>query len=152
MTANEHYRKLENMYLAAPINKMFVPKINIERGTTEISIQIQPEYFHSAGAVHGALYFKLLDDAAFFAVNSLVEEVFVLTASFNLYFMRPVSKGEMFASGKVIQESSRLYIAESHLLDSDGREIARGSGSFMKSKIALEPQVGYALSGQRVND
>jgi uncharacterized protein (TIGR00369 family) len=144
MTSSIHYRKLERMYLAAPINKMFVPKINIERGNAEVSIQIQPEYFHAADAVHGALYFKLLDDAAFFAVNSLVEDVFVLTASFNLYFMRPVSKGDMIATGKVIQESSRLYIAESHLLDSDGREIARGSGTFMKSNIALEPQVGYA--------
>jgi len=144
MTSSTHYRKLERMYLAAPINKMFVPKIKIERGNAEVSIQIQPEYFHAAGAVHGVLYFKLLDDAAFFAVNSLVEDVFVLTASFNLYFMRPVSKGDMIATGKVIQESSRLYIAESHLLDSDGREIARGSGTFMKSKIALESQSGYA--------
>jgi uncharacterized protein (TIGR00369 family) len=131
------------MYLSAPINKMFNPTIRIEEGTAEVSIQIQPEYFHAANAVHGALYFKLLDDAAFFAVNSLVKDVFVLTVSFNLYFMRPVSHGEMCAKGTVIQKSPRLYIAESHLEDSDYKQIARGSGTFIKSKISLQSGIGY---------
>ena len=33
------------------------------------------------------------DDAAFFAVNSLVEEFFVLTVEFNLHLLRPVAAG-----------------------------------------------------------
>ena len=35
--------------------------------------------FHAAGAGHGTIYFKMLDDAAFYAANSMVEEQFVLT-------------------------------------------------------------------------
>ena len=37
---------------------------------------------HAAGAVHGSYYFKVLDDACYFAANSLVSDVFVLTVSF----------------------------------------------------------------------
>ena len=27
---------------------------------------VRPDFFHAAGAVHGSVYFKLLDDAAYF--------------------------------------------------------------------------------------
>jgi acyl-coenzyme A thioesterase PaaI-like protein len=46
---------------------------------TDSSGVVLPHH-HSIHAVHGSVYFKALDDAAFFAVNSLVEDVFVLTA------------------------------------------------------------------------
>ena len=35
--------------------------------------------FHTAGAAHGTLFFKMLDDAAFYAANSLVTDRFLLT-------------------------------------------------------------------------
>jgi hypothetical protein len=35
---------------------------------------VRPDFFHAAHAVHGSVYFKALDDAAFFAVASLVQE------------------------------------------------------------------------------
>ncbi len=41
-------------------------------------------YSYSAGAAHGTIYFKMLDDAAFYAANSMVSEHFVLTTQFNL--------------------------------------------------------------------
>ncbi len=104
---------------------------------------MREDFFHSAGAVHGAVYFKALDDVTFFAVQSLVEDQFVVTVSFNLYFTRPISSGEIRAHGRVVQSSPRLFIGEGELTDARGREIARGSGSFMPSRIPLGPEVGY---------
>lgn len=143
MTKEEHYRKLERMYASAPVNKYYAPTMRVSEGRAEVTIPVRSEFFHAGGAVHGLVYFKALDDAAFFAVSSLVDDVFVLTASFNLYFTRPISEGEMKATGRVVYRSARLFIAESVLVDSDGREIARGSGTFMPSTIALSPEVGY---------
>ena len=40
-------------------------------------------------------------------------------------------------------DSARLFIAEARLVDQTDREIARGSGTFMKSNIPLSPDVGY---------
>jgi len=88
-------------------------------------------------------YFKLLDDAAFFAANALVEDVFVLTVSFNAYLTRPVTDGVMKATGRVVHRSRRLLIAEAEIVDSEGRQLARGSASFMPSTTALTPQIGY---------
>lgn len=144
MTDPDHYRKLERLYARAPINDFFRPALTVTDGEAEVVAEADPRFFHAAGAVHGSVYFKMLDDAAFFAANSLVPDVFVLTASFNTYLMRPVSAGSLTARGRCVSRSRRLILAESVLVDASGREIARGSGSFMKSQIALTPDIGYA--------
>jgi len=143
MKQDEHFRRLERMYLSAPVNEYYGPEIHISEGEAQVTVAVRPDFFHAAEAVHGAVYFKLLDDSSFFAANSLVEDVFVLTVSFNVYFTRPISEGVMKASGKVVEASRRLIIAESVVMDSKEREIARGSGTFMRSKIKLTEVVGY---------
>jgi uncharacterized protein (TIGR00369 family) len=141
---SEHFRRLERMYAVAPINEYFAPRLQIvDAGIAELRLTIRPEFHHAAHAAHGAVYFKALDDATFFAANSLVDDVFVLTTSFNLYLTRPVSEGEIVATARVVSRSKRLYVAEGVLVDARGREIARGSGTFMPSTIALSEEIGY---------
>lgn len=131
------------MYHAAPINRFYAPRLAIEPGKAELRIPVRPEFFHAASAAHGSVYFKALDDAAFFAANSLVEDVLVLTASFTIYLLAPVREGDLLARGTVGWESRSSLIAESVLYDSHGSQIARGSGSFVKSRIALDESIGY---------
>ena len=145
----EHYRKLEHMYLTAPINVFYSPTIAISHCESEITISVTRKFFHAADAVHGSVYFKLLDDAAFFAVNSLIEDHFALTASFTTYLLRPISEGTMRATGKVVHAGARSFIAESVIVDGHGKEIARGSGNFIISKTKLTADIGYKnFSGQ----
>ncbi len=143
MSDEQHHRKLERMYLSAPINQFYKPTIRVSDGQAEISISARRELFHAAGAVHGSVYFKLMDDTAFFAVSSLVEDVFALTVSFNVYLTRPIVEGLMTATGRVVHQSKRLFLAESQVTNSQGQEIARGSGSFMKSNMHLSSEIGY---------
>jgi len=132
------------MYLAAPINEFFKPTINIARGTAEITMHVNDRrFFHAANAVHGAVYFKGLDDAAFFAVSSLVDDVFVLTSTFNLYLLAPVSAGVVRSVGTALRTSGSSFLAESVMYNQENQEIARGSGMFVKSKIRLVPELGY---------
>ncbi|MBT7611251.1 MAG: PaaI family thioesterase [Bacteriovoracaceae bacterium] len=139
----QHFKSLENMYLMAPANKIYLPKILIKDSKSIISIDVKEDFFHTAGAVHGSVYFKLLDDSAFFAVNSLEQEVFVLTVSFTTYITRPVSQGKMEAIGKVVNKNKSQWIAES-IVYNDDKEVARGSGIFIRSKILLDDIKGYS--------
>src|SRR5262252_4689994 len=143
--SSDHYRKLERMYQKAPINAFYSPQISVFNGEAEITIPVKPEFFHAAAAVHGSVYFKLLDDAAFFAVNSLIDEYFALTASFTTYLLRPISEGKMKATGKVVYAGARSFLAESVVVDDRGNEIARGSGNFVTSKIKLTADIGYRI-------
>jgi uncharacterized protein (TIGR00369 family) len=143
MSPEQHYRCLETMYQAAPINKLYPPVMTVSEGEAIIEIELTPDYFHSAGAVHGSVYFKVLDDSAFFAANSLEEDVFVLTSSFTTYITRPVSSGTMRAVGKVVNKNRSQWVVESVVFDSEDREIARGNGIFVRSKVLLKDAAGY---------
>ena len=143
MKDEQHYRKLENMMHSAPLVKLTGAKVEISRGRAVIRIPVDEKFFHAAGALHGAIYFMALDNAAFFATNSLVKDAFVLTTSFTTYLTRPVSQGVIKAVGRVVNRHPRQYLAESVLYNSEEKEIGRGHGVFMKSKIPLSEKIGY---------
>lgn len=141
----DHFRKLERMYLNANVNQHLyeTTTISIGQEIAEISMKVSEKYFHALGAMHGSVYFRLLDDAAFFAVNSIVSDVFVLTTSFNIHLTRPVDKGIIKAMGKVRFSSRNLWTAESRLYNEQGKEVAFGTGNFARSKVQLSEEIGY---------
>jgi len=139
-----HFRALERLYAEAPINNLFSSELKIsERGFARISFDVDERYYHAAGAVHGTSYFKMLDDAAFYAANSLVSDRFLLTTAFNLLFTRPLKSGSVTAEGRWVSGKRRVFVADSRLIDEDGEEIGRGTGTFMRSHIPLASLPGY---------
>lgn len=144
MTDQRHWQGLERCYIAAPINAIYRPTISIGEGVASIRIGLSENLHHAAFAVHGSVYFKMLDDAAFFAANSMEPGVFMLTTSFTTYLTRPVSEGIMRAEGRLVNRNRTQMVAESVVYNEDGREIGRGSGLFVRSGIALVDVPGYA--------
>ncbi|RED17104.1 PaaI family thioesterase [Parasphingopyxis lamellibrachiae] len=144
--AEAHFRALETLYDSAPINSLWQSRLAIvENGVSRITAELDERYYHAAGAVHGTSYFKMLDDAAFYAANSLVSDRFLLTTGFNLLFTRPIRGGSVTAEGRWISGQRRVFVAEARLIDADGEEAARGTGTFMKSRIPLSSLDGYRL-------
>ena len=133
------------MYLSAPVNTQVYNGITIaiSNERAELSLKVEDKYFHAANAIHGSVYFKMLDDAAFFAVNSIVNDVFVYTVSFNVQLLRPVSAGIIRSIGELKFKSTNLFIADSMLFDEKNKLVGRGSGNFMRSKIELTDDIGY---------
>ncbi len=144
MSLERHYASLQSMYAAAPINGYYQPSMTVREGEASIEIEVAEHLYHAAGAVHGSVYFKLLDDAAFFAANSLEQEYFVLTTSFTTYITRPVSQGRMRAEGRVVNSNKSQFIVEAVVYDGEHREIGRGSGIFVRGKLPLVEAAGYA--------
>lgn len=139
-----HFRALESLYRSAPINTLFGSVIEIaEPGHARIRFEVGGDTFHAAGAAHGTLYFKMMDDAAFYACNSMVSDRFLLTTAFNLMFTRPLKSGEVIAEGRWISGRRRVFVGEARLLLPDGEEAARGTGTFMRSHIPLTSLAGY---------
>jgi uncharacterized protein (TIGR00369 family) len=143
--AAAHFRALEALYAAAPINRLFASRLEVpEGGVARIHFTVEEAHFHAAGAAHGTSYFKMLDDAAFYAANSLVTDRFLLTTQFSLLLTRPLGAGPVVAEGRWISGQRRVFVAEARLIDAGGEEVARGTGTFMRSRIALATLPGYA--------
>ncbi|MCJ2179904.1 PaaI family thioesterase [Novosphingobium album (ex Hu et al. 2023)] len=143
--ASLHWRALEGLYASAPINHKFRSSLEIfGEGLSRITFVVEPDCFHAAGAAHGTIYFKMLDDAAFYAANTLVTDRFLLTTSFNLHLSKPIKGGTIVAEGRWVSGRRRVLVAESRLVDEEGDEVGRGTGTFMRSRIALSGLPGYS--------
>lgn len=143
-SARLHWRALEGLYVSAPVNDLFESRLEIVAdGRSRIHFNVTPACFHAAGAAHGTIYFKMLDDAAFYAANTLVTDRFLLTTSFNLLFTKPVKEGPVIAEGRWISGRRRVLVAEARLIDAEGEEVGRGTGTFQRSRIPLSSLDGY---------
>lgn len=149
--AGLHWRALESLYASAPINRLFNSELTVTgEGAARIAFMVEEDCFHAAGAAHGTIYFKMLDDAAFYAANTLITDRFLLTTAFNLHFTKPVRAGRVVAEGRWVSGRKRVLVAESRLIDAEGEEIGRGTGTFMRSRIALSGLPGYAAGLEAV--
>ena len=146
-----HWRGLEALYARAPCQGQHGHKIRIEReGEAECSGEVRPEFFHAAGALHGSSCWKMLDDAAFFAAQSLVKTDFVGTVSFSCNILRPVTKAgsQLIAYGRVVNRSKTLITCESSLYNLVGpgaqkKLVAHGQGTFMRMTFPLKDLEAY---------
>ncbi len=142
-----HHRKLENMYRGSPCNEFYAPQITIGEGHAEVTFTVRPEFHHAAGTMHGSVYFKALDDAAYFAAASLRDGNFLVTSTFTTYLSRPVAEGQLAARGRVLNATRSQVLAEAVLYDEREREVARGSGLFVPGRMRYDEALGYALPG-----
>lgn len=140
-----HHRKLENMYRCSPCNEFYAPEIRIGEGSAEVAFVVRPEFHHAAGTLHGSVYFKALDDAAYFAAASLRDGRFLVTSTFTTYLVRPVAEGRLVARGRVVNATRGQVIAEAVLIDEREREVARGNGLFVPGRMHYAEALGYAI-------
>lgn len=140
----EHFQRLEQMFHKAPIQDLLPgASMKVSEGKAEYSLQIKEDYFHAANAMHGAIYFKMLDDAPYFAAASLETESFILTKSYTIHFRRPVEAEGLKATGEVVSVENDEFIAKSSIFNSAGKLVAQGEGIFVKGPKSLESLPGY---------
>jgi uncharacterized protein (TIGR00369 family) len=132
------YDQLVKMYLGAPIQKLY-PGINmtVAYHQAEITLPTGDNFHHAGKSMHGSVYFRLLDDACYFAAMSVVKDCFILTKSFNINFLRPHVDGLITAKAQLIKEEEGLFFCEGELFNDTGKIIASGSGIFVRSKMPL---------------
>ncbi|MFT7268309.1 MAG: hypothetical protein ACI905_000512 [Roseivirga sp.] len=145
MSKADHFRKLDALFQSAPLNqgifKGSALEVEFEKATLRLAIGNQ--YFHAAEAMHGAIYFKLLDDSAYFAAASIEKTYFLLTKSYTVHFRRPVMEDTLTAIGKVIEVNEREIVASSEIFNSAGKLVANGKGVFVKGIKRLDELKGF---------
>mmetsp|Transcript_78208 Transcript_78208/g.234383 ORF Transcript_78208/g.234383 Transcript_78208/m.234383 type:complete len:181 (+) Transcript_78208:1-543(+) len=143
-----HYRRAAKMYRLAPVNgtDRYSSRVRLSDRKAVVQAPVKPEYCHAAHALHGSSYFKMLDDACFFAAQSTNRDHFVVTTSFTTYITRPVVPDQtpfLIAEGTVVSASKSLIIAEGVVKTPDGTEVGRGSGTFMPHPKMELPKVPF---------
>lgn len=141
--STEHFQGLQRLYQAAPINRFYQPQMVVSSGTARIEITAHAAMHHTGGFTHGSVYFKMLDDAAYFAAQTIEEEFFLVTADFRIDLVRPFAQGVIFSQGKVQHAGRKDILASANLYSENGKLLATGTGRFSRSNWLLVNQVGY---------
>ena len=74
-------------YLNHPMHQGLSLNVSLTNGTATLSIIAHKEICNLVGTLHGSYYFKMMDDACFFAALSLKKHHFVATANFNINYL-----------------------------------------------------------------
>ena len=108
--------------------------------------------YHAAGAMHGVVYFKALDDATYFAANSIVTDVLVPTAKFEIEFLKPVSSGQIRAVGVVTEDDGRLIQATGELYDDQNQLVAQWWATFNAYETGSCPVIWTIYMSHKLGD
>lgn len=140
---SEHYKKLENLFLKSSINEILDAKIKITEGATEIHLT-KKEFMHNEiEPIHSAYIFMVLESSAFFAANSLIEDVSIVSKSFEILYVRNLESKIYTAKAKFLEKSMGNYIISSELYDEKGNLITKAKGVYRRSKKSLKNIKNY---------
>lgn len=134
-----HFARLERVYHAAPTNGLIPAELTVSHGSASVRMPIADVHAQAVGEVHGFLYCKALDEVSFYAANSLVEDVFLTTASLNVQFLAPLARGPMLATAKVVHAGRSSFVVDAEARDEEGQLLARSTATFVRTKTALPP-------------
>jgi len=100
----------------------------LTKGYAKIKMPVRPEFLNFENMLHGGVVSSLLDQAFGCSLNTL--DYIYVAVQLNINFMSTVPAGEtLFAEGKVVHAGRSLGIAEMTVSDSQGKLIARASGT-----------------------
>lgn len=149
MRSHDHFQALIALFNAAPINQKIYEssRLEISEGKAEYFLSIESQYFHGGGALHGSVYFKMLDDSAYFAAASHEKEFFMVTKSYEIDFLRPVKVERLKAIAEVQNEQGREITVEARLFNEQEKLVGKGRGVFVPTSMRLEDLDDYQLKG-----
>jgi len=132
-----HCERLERVYHAAGTNRLTPASMTISEGATRLEMPSCEDYLQAVGELHGMLYFKVLDETSFYAANSLVDDVFLTTASMHVQFLAALEHGPLFARAEVVHAGRSSFVVDATAADHEGNVLARSTGTFVRTRRQL---------------
>jgi uncharacterized protein (TIGR00369 family) len=114
-----------------PIGLRLKLRTDPERGESAVEVTFADDFQGWAGIVHGGLVAAVLDEAMIYAAGA--KGLKCVTAEITVRYVMPVSTGVAYSlKGRFLEDKGRIVLAESALLDSEGREVAWATGKLFK--------------------
>lgn len=110
-------------------------------GECRVEVELKPIHMSQAERVHGGVLFSLLDTAMGRAVlSALPDGRGCATVECKINYFRPVQKGGLVATGKLVNLSRRVAYAEGSIVNDEGKIVARASGTFFLTETLVQSE------------
>ncbi|WP_174733335.1 PaaI family thioesterase [Mesobacillus harenae] len=122
---------MRKIYESSPFNNFVGIKLKkFEEGAVVYSIKIKPNHLNVNQAVHGGVYFTILDSVMGATIRSVTKEPITTINTTINYFASLKDGDEMIASAKVVQRGRSIVTAEAEVTDRNGTVLAKTVGTF----------------------
>ncbi len=106
---------------------------DIGSGTATLCLNVRRELTQNHGVVHGGALASLVDTATAFAIISLLDPAEkVTTVDLTLSFLRPMTKGRLRATARVLRAGKRLFSVSAEVFDEDGKLVTTALSTYIK--------------------
>jgi uncharacterized protein (TIGR00369 family) len=107
--------------------------VSIERGVAVFELEVDlARHANPMGTLHGGVLCTLADSAMGMAyASTLAEGESFTTLELKTNFLRPVWRGRLVGTGRVVQGGRTIGLTECDVVDEQGRLVARASGTCM---------------------
>ena len=111
--------------------RLGVKEISVESGEVELEFHATEDHWSTAERAHGGVLFSVLDTALGRAVvSSLPEGRGCATLECKINFFRPVIRGTLRATARVVIKTRHTAYTEGSIVDEEGRMVARATATF----------------------
>lgn len=127
----ESIDELKEIYETSPFNNYLGIKLEkYEEGSVVYSIKVTPDHKNVNKAIHGGVYFSILDTVMGATVRSVTKNP-ITTINSTINFIAPLKEGDqMIASANLVRSGKSIAFAEGELKDCNGLVLAKSVGTF----------------------
>jgi uncharacterized protein (TIGR00369 family) len=106
---------------------------DINKGTATLGLDIRKELTQNHGVVHGGAIASLIDTSMAFAIITLLmPREKVTTVDLTVSYLRPLTRGRVTATAKVVRAGRRLFVVSAEVLDDAGSLAATALSTYIK--------------------
>ncbi|MFD1848779.1 PaaI family thioesterase [Oceanobacillus bengalensis] len=100
-----------------------------EEGNVKIKLPVTNKLLNANETLHGGVHATMLDIIMGMTIRS-VSKTRCTTINLDIHYIAPSTKGEIYATGKILKQGYKIVTAEAELIGEDGQLLAKGVGTF----------------------
>lgn len=102
-------------------------------GEATVNLKMRDELRQPHGLLHGGATASVIDTAmAFAVVTKLADGEKASTVDLNVYYLRPVTSGEISCTAKIVKAGKTLLTVSAEVFDDEKKLVATALSTYMK--------------------
>lgn len=107
--------------------------VDLKPGEAIIKLEMRDELRQPQGLLHGGATASIIDTAmAFAVVTKLSENEKASTVDLNVYYLRPVTKGSIVCTAKIVKAGKRLFTVSAEVFNDERKLVATALSTYAK--------------------
>jgi uncharacterized protein (TIGR00369 family) len=133
LTADQRCR-IESALQKVPFARLIGIELeDVQAGIATLALNVREDLKQNHGVVHGGAVASLIDSATAFAVISVLSpDERATTADLTISFLRPLTKGRIRCTARVLRAGRRLIVVSAELSDDAGNLAATALTTYIK--------------------